>query len=127
VIKKLPAHMKAEGLQKNTDRISSKPGHTFTHLLCKIYFHIYSNLWISGRGMNLTTHLHLAPRSRMCGAIPPLPKYAFMAWYSVEKITRRNLLFNLCLYLQSCPFLWCFPTETSYTILTSPIRASCPV
>jgi len=27
----------------------------------------------SGRGVNLTTHLHLVPRSRMHGAIPPLP------------------------------------------------------
>jgi hypothetical protein len=31
------------------------------------------------RGVKLTTHLHLVPRSRMCGAIPPLPQYAFMA------------------------------------------------
>jgi hypothetical protein len=27
----------------------------------------------SGRGMTLTTHLHLVPKSRMRGAIPPLP------------------------------------------------------
>jgi hypothetical protein len=27
----------------------------------------------SGRGVKLTTHLHLVPRSRMRGAIPPLP------------------------------------------------------
>jgi len=27
----------------------------------------------SGWGMNVTTHLHLAPRSRTHGAIPPLP------------------------------------------------------
>jgi len=27
----------------------------------------------SGRGVKLTTHLHLAPRLRMRGAIPPLP------------------------------------------------------
>jgi hypothetical protein len=27
----------------------------------------------------------------MCGAIPPLPQYAFMAWCLVEKITGRTL------------------------------------
>jgi len=29
--------------------------------------------------VKLTTHLHLVPRSRMSGAIPPLPQYVFMA------------------------------------------------
>jgi hypothetical protein len=30
--------------------------------------------WVkSGRGVKLTTHLHLVPRSRMRGTIPPLP------------------------------------------------------
>jgi hypothetical protein len=32
----------------------------------------------SGRGVKLTTHLKLVPRSRKCGSIYPLP-YAFMA------------------------------------------------
>jgi hypothetical protein len=27
---------------------------------------------------------HLVPRSRMCGAIPPLSQYAFLAWCPVE-------------------------------------------
>jgi hypothetical protein len=31
------------------------------------------SLWQSGRDVKLTTHLHLVPRSRMRGAIPPLP------------------------------------------------------
>jgi hypothetical protein len=35
------------------------------------------------RGKKLTTHLHLVPRSRMRGAIPPAPHYVFMAWFSV--------------------------------------------
>jgi hypothetical protein len=39
----------------------------------------------SGRGVKLTTHFHLIPTSRMRGAIPPLPQYAFMAWYSVKE------------------------------------------
>jgi hypothetical protein len=30
--------------------------------------------WRSGgRSVKLTSHLHLVPRLRMCGAIPPLP------------------------------------------------------
>jgi hypothetical protein len=38
----------------------------------------------SGRGVKLTTHLHLVLRSRMREAIPPLPQYAFMAMCSVK-------------------------------------------
>jgi hypothetical protein len=34
--------------------------------------------------MKLTIHLHLVPRLRMRGAIPPLPQYAFMDLYSVK-------------------------------------------
>jgi hypothetical protein len=30
----------------------------------------------------MTTHLHIVPRLRMSGAIPPLRQYAFMTWYS---------------------------------------------
>jgi hypothetical protein len=32
----------------------------------------------SGRGVKVTTHLHLVPRSRIHGAIPPLPQHAFI-------------------------------------------------
>jgi hypothetical protein len=35
--------------------------------------------------VNLTTHLHPVPRSRMRSAIPPLPQYAIMAWCLVKK------------------------------------------
>jgi hypothetical protein len=38
----------------------------------------------SGQGVKLTTHLYLVLRSRMHGAIPLLPQYAFMAWCSVK-------------------------------------------
>jgi hypothetical protein len=31
-----------------------------------------------------TTHLHLVPRLRMHGAIPPLAQYAFKAWCKVQ-------------------------------------------
>jgi hypothetical protein len=34
----------------------------------------------SGRGVMLTTHLHLVPRSRMSGAVPLLPLFNSMAW-----------------------------------------------
>jgi len=37
----------------------------------------------SGRGVKLTTHLHLESRSTMRGPIPPLSQYAFTAWCSV--------------------------------------------
>jgi hypothetical protein len=38
-----------------------------------------------GRGVKLTIHLHLVPRSRMLRTVLPLPQYAFMAWCSVNK------------------------------------------
>jgi len=43
------------------------------------------------QGVKLTTHLLLS-RLRMRRAIPPLPKYAFMAWYLVK---HRENLFSL--------------------------------
>jgi hypothetical protein len=43
--------------------------------------------------VKLTTQLHLVPRSRIHGAIPPLPQYAFMAWCSVRH--RKNFTFTL--------------------------------
>ena len=36
--------------------------------------------WWSGRGVDLTTHIHLVPRLRISGAIPLHPLYAFMVW-----------------------------------------------
>jgi hypothetical protein len=44
-----------------------------------------------GRGVKLTTHLHLVPRSRMRRDIPSLPQYAFMAWCSVKKNTQGQI------------------------------------
>jgi hypothetical protein len=38
----------------------------------------------SGRGVKLTTHPHVAPNLGICGAISLLPKYAFIAWWSVK-------------------------------------------
>jgi len=45
-----------------------------------------------GRSVNLTTHIHLAPRSIMRGAIPPLPQYFYMAWCLVKH--RDNFTFT---------------------------------
>jgi len=44
-----------------------------------------------GRAVKLITHLHLAPRSRMRGAIHPLLQYASMDWCSVKKSTGTTL------------------------------------
>jgi hypothetical protein len=41
--------------------------------------------------MKLTTHLHLVPRLRKGGAIPPLPQWIFMVWCLVKY--RYNLTF----------------------------------
>jgi hypothetical protein len=36
------------------------------------------------QSVKLIIHLHLVPRSRMFGAISPLPHYALMVWCSVK-------------------------------------------
>jgi hypothetical protein len=51
------------------------------------------SLGVNRRGVELTTHLHLVPRSRIRGAIPPLPQYVFMAWCLVKH--RDNFTFTL--------------------------------
>jgi hypothetical protein len=45
-----------------------------------------------GRGVKLTTHLHLVPRL-MRGTIPPLPQYVFMAWCLVKDRDNFTILF----------------------------------
>jgi hypothetical protein len=45
----------------------------------------------SGRGMKLTTHLHLVSRSRMRGAIPPLPNTP--SWRGAQLKHRDNFTF----------------------------------
>jgi hypothetical protein len=44
--------------------------------------------------MKLTTHLHLVPRSRMRGSIPPLPQYVFMEWCLVKHRDNFTFTFN---------------------------------
>jgi hypothetical protein len=42
------------------------------------------SLGVKRPGAKLTTHIHLVPRSRMRRAIPPLPHYTFMVWWSLK-------------------------------------------
>jgi len=52
------------------------------------------------------THLHLVPRSRMRGAIPPLTQYVFMLWFLVKH--RDNLLLSYDEYMCMHLFLFLF-------------------
>jgi hypothetical protein len=45
----------------------------------------------AARGVKLTTHLHLVPRLSICGAIPPLLQYVFMAWCLVKQRDRMKI------------------------------------
>jgi len=45
----------------------------------------FNGYWVISRRQNaqgekLTMHLHLVPKLRISGAIPPLPLHVFMAW-----------------------------------------------
>jgi hypothetical protein len=53
--------------------------------------------YLSNGYQGLATHLHLVPRSRMRGTIPPLPQYAFMERSSV-KSTGTTSPFTFYLY-----------------------------
>jgi hypothetical protein len=66
------------------------------------------SLGCRGPGAKLTTHLHLAPRSRMRGAIPPLPQYDFMAWCSVNAQGQVSFNFNFIsvTFAVNCAPLW---------------------
>jgi hypothetical protein len=52
----------------------------------------YKGLFPSGLCVKLSTHLPLVPRSRMHGAIPPLPQYPFVASCSVKAQRQLYLL-----------------------------------
>jgi hypothetical protein len=49
----------------------------------------------SGGGVELTTHLHLVPASRMRGDISPLPQYVFMARCLVKHRDNFTLYFTM--------------------------------
>jgi hypothetical protein len=62
----------------------------------------------NGRGVKLTTYLHLVPSSRMRGAILPLLQYVFMAWCLIKHRDNFNLpnlirMYHL-LQLEKCYF-----------------------
>jgi hypothetical protein len=71
--------------------------------------------------VKLTTNLHLMPRSRMRGAIPPLPQYAFMAWCSVKAQGQLSLplpyLSNIIPHLGSYPKFFKEPHNSPPCIL----------
>jgi hypothetical protein len=50
------------------------------------------SLGVKWWGVKLTTHLHLVPRPRMRGAIPPLTQYVLMVWCLVKH--RDNFTFH---------------------------------
>jgi hypothetical protein len=51
-------------------------------LLSNGYWWLFPRMW-SGRGVNLTTHLHLVPRSRMVNYTSTSP-YVFTAWWLIN-------------------------------------------
>jgi hypothetical protein len=51
-----------------------------------------------GRNVKLTTHLHLVPRLRMRGAVPPLPQYIFMPLCVYMYIYIYNLRFFMKMF-----------------------------
>jgi hypothetical protein len=73
--------------------------------------------WVSGalslgvkrQSVNLTTYLHLVPRSKIREAIPPLPQYASIVWCSVIKEHRDNFNFTYVLFVCKNRF----PTQQS--------------
>jgi hypothetical protein len=46
--------------------------------------------------VNLTTHLHLVPRSKNEWSYTSTPQYAFMAWCSVKRKAQGQLYLTLC-------------------------------
>jgi hypothetical protein len=52
----------------------------------------------SGRGVKVTTHLHLVPRSKNSWSYTSTPQYVFMAWCSVKKSQRQLYLYFTLLY-----------------------------
>jgi len=90
----------------------AKPVYVFSRLpaFCKCYSKLFMSSLLpnryggggitpglSGRGVKITTHIHVVPRLRKCGAIPPLNQNVFMAWWLLKHKTALILLY-LILY-----------------------------
>jgi hypothetical protein len=67
----------------------------------------------SGRGVKLTTHLHLVPRSIMRGAILPIPQYAFMALCLLKA---QGQLYYLYLYTKLLHLCFALPRDISQLV-----------
>jgi hypothetical protein len=64
--------------------------------------------------VKLTNYLHIVPRSKMLGAIPPLPQYIFMAWCLVKHREKFTFTFTFTftfIFFPCFNFLFC--TEKS--------------
>lgn len=48
----------------------------------------------SGLNMKLSAHLHLVQMLKVCGAVPPLPLYAFMTWTGIT--VTAFFLYGMC-------------------------------
>jgi hypothetical protein len=67
--------------------------------------------------VKLTTHLHLVPKSRMRGAIPQLPQYAFMAWCLVKaqgQLYLYRCCYCCCYYYYYCCYYYSVREMTKY-------------
>jgi hypothetical protein len=72
------------------------------------------------RGLKLTTHLHLVPRSKNVWIYTSTPQYASMGWCSLKAqgqlyLFQFNFMFHLQYLRWSCT--WGFPTKILYTFL----------
>jgi hypothetical protein len=83
-------------------------------------------LGVKEPGREADHSIHLVPRSRMCGAIPPIPQYAFMAWFSKHRDT-----FNFYLLRLTAPIEYAKPIELqetwTYTVGGFPVPVECIV
>jgi hypothetical protein len=84
------------------------------HQLFADFKKAYDSATREAPGVKLTTHLHLVPRSRMLGAMPPLPQYAFMAWRSIK--AQGQIYLYLCCNLGLDDELNLFKQENSFKI-----------
>lgn len=55
-----------------------------------------TGVFFGGGGMQMTSHLHQAPRFRMSGAIPIRPLYTFTAWIGISLPPKSSLFFVGC-------------------------------
>jgi hypothetical protein len=65
----------------------------------------------------ILVHYHLVPRSRMCGAIPPLPQYVFMVWCLVKHRGNFTFTFYHVRKVQTCWFryrVWLWSSRNNF-------------